>query len=264
MTISILSCRSAFVGLKLLSGCFLLCLLVSMLAAAQDENTTCIGADLGSYAELGFCLAPQVVVEAESVDEANYTSGKEVRASLLLNGSRAVLHLLYPCRAPQSLLDAAAMKSLLEAFDPSMTQAAYSNETLAVGGMPAFGGMVGDRIFVAYQPTNQTPVLAILDGNMDENTMVAFLQYLRITVKEGTSPLTAGYCPDTTETTAPAQVSTETAAASSAAADNQVATQTTPAEARKTAFETKKEKMAADAEAAKERLEAAKERMRGF
>jgi len=260
MTISILSCRSAPRGLKLLLGCFLLCLLVSMQAAAQDKNVTCTGADLGSYAELGFCLAPQVVVEAESMNEANYTSGKEVSASLLLNGSRAVLHLLYPCQAPQSLLDAAAMKSLVEAYDSAMAQASYSNETLAVGGKPAIGGMVGNQIFVAYQPTNQTPALVLLDGNMNEENMVAFLQYLRITLKEGTSPLTAGYCPDTTATTAPAQVSTESAANNASAG---LATQT-PAEARATALESKKEKMAADMEAAKEKLAEAKERMRGY
>jgi hypothetical protein len=261
MTISILSCRSAPRGLKMIFGCLLLCLLVSMQAAAQEKNVTCTGADLGSYAELGFCLSPQVVVEAESINEANYTSGKEVSASLLLNGSRVVLHLLYPCQAPQSLLDPASMKSLVEAYDSAMAKASYSNETLAVGGKPAIGGMVGSQIFVAYQPTNQTPALVLIDGNMNEENMVAFLQYLRITPKEGTSPLTAGYCPDTTATTAPAQVSTESSTATNVAAGPAAQT---PAEVREAAFEAKKEKMASDMEAAKEKLAAAKEKMRGF
>jgi hypothetical protein len=263
MTISILSCRSATLGLKLLFGFFLLCLLVSMQAAAQDKNVTCIGADMGSYAQLGFCLPPLVVVEPEAVNEGNYTSGKEVRASLLLNGSRVVLHLLYPCQAPQSLLDAASMKSLLKGYDSAMAQASYSNETLAVGGMPALGGMIGNQIFVAYQPTNQTPALVLMDGNTSEEILVDFLKNLRITLKEGTSPLTAGYCPDTTTPTAPAQINTQ-AAAENNAASSQVATQTTPAEARQAAFEANKEKMASDMEAAKEKLAAAKEKMRGF
>ena len=120
---------------------------------------------------------------------------------------------------------------------------------------------------MAISPTNQTPVLVQLDGNMDEENMVAFLQYLRITLKEGTSPLIAGYCPDTTATTttpaATAQVDTQTAAAN-ALANSQVATQTTPAETRAATFESKKEKMASDIEAAKEKLASAKEKMRGF
>ncbi len=66
-----------------------------------------------SYAELGFCLPPQVVVEPESVEEVNYTSGREVRASMLLNGSRVSLHLLYPCQAPQTKLEPEALKSLI-------------------------------------------------------------------------------------------------------------------------------------------------------
>ncbi|MHC1687542.1 MAG: hypothetical protein AB9879_07515 [Methanothrix sp.] len=271
MTMLNLSGRSANMGPKLLLSCLLLCLLMCGQAAAQDKNVTCIAANVPSdenaYAELAFCLAPQVSVEPEQSAVANYTSGREVRTSLLLNGSRAVVHLLYPCRAPQSMLDAAAMKSLLDAYDSAMASAVYSNETLAVGGMPAYGGMVGDQIFVAYQPTNQTPVLVQLDGNMDEENMVAFLQYLRITLKEGTSPLIAGYCPDTTATTttpaATAQVDTQTAAAN-ALANSQVATQTTPAETRAATFESKKEKMASDIEAAKEKLASAKEKMRGF
>ena len=271
MTMLNLSGRSANMGPKLLLSCLLLCLLMCGQAAAQDKNVTCIAANVPSdenaYAELAFCLAPQVSVEPEQSAVANYTSGREVRTSLLLNGSRAVVHLLYPCRAPQSMLDAAAMKSLLDAYDSAMASAVYSNETLAVGGMPAYGGMVGDQIFVAYQPTNQTPVLVQLDGNMDEENMVAFLQYLRITLKEGTSPLIAGYCPDTTATTttpaATTQVDTQTAAAN-ALANSQVATQTTPAETREATFESKKEKMASDIEAAKEKLASAKEKMRGF
>jgi len=273
MTILNLSGRSANLGPKLLLSCLLLCLLMSVQAAAQDKNVTCIAAsvpsDENAYAELAFCLPPQVSVEPEQSAVANYTSGREVRTSILLNGSRVVVHLLYPCQAPQSMLDAAAMKSLLDAYDSAMASAVYSNETLAVGGMPGYGGMVGDQIFVAYQPTNQTPALVQLDGNMNEENMVAFLQYLRITLKEGTSPLTAGYCPDTTATTttttpaAPAQVDTQTAAAN-ALADSQIGTQTTPAETREATFESKKEKMASDIEAAKEKLALAKEKMRGY
>lgn len=258
---TILSRRSGLIGLMLLLGCLQLNLMTAFPAAASDVKLVNTSAPLKDYAELGFTLPTNVAVETETLNEVNYTSGREVRASLLLNGSRVVVHLLYPCQAPQSMLDAAAMKSLLEAYNSDMAQASYSNETLAVGGMPAVGGMVGNQIFVAYQPTNQTPALVQLDSNMSDENLVAFLQYLRITVKEGASPLTAGYCPDSTATTAPAQVSTESTATNNVAAGPAAQT---PAEVREATFEAKKEKMAADMEAAKEKLAAAKEKMRGF
>jgi hypothetical protein len=252
MALAILSNRLVSPCLMMFLCCVLIGLLSSFPAAGDGVKLTNISAPLKDYAELGFALPANVDVETETLSEENYTSGRELMASLLLNGSRVTLHLLYPCQAPQTMLEPAAIKSLLEAYNPALAQANYSSELLSVGGMPAVGGMVQNQIFVAYQPTNQTPALVVMDGDIDEEIFVDFLQYLRITVNEGASLLTPGYCPDTT--TAPSQIDT--------AASGKVTT--TPAEARKTTFESNKAKMAADMQAAKEKLAAAKERMRGF
>ncbi len=264
MTIAILPCRSVPLGLKLLFICILLCLLAPWPVAAQESNATCTSADMGGYAELGFCLPQEVVVEPESVEEANYTAGREVQASLLLNGSRVGLHLLYPCQVPQAELEPAAMKSLLEAYDPAFMQANYSDSMLSVSSHPAQWGQIAsqNQIFVAYQPTNQTPALIMMDGSMSDELMVAFLENLRITPKEGVSPLSPGYCSDTTVN--PAEVNVENTPATENTAGGEVTEQTTPAEARQDRFMTSKEKMAADMEAAKEKLAEAKEKMMGY
>ncbi len=249
MTFKILSCRSISLGTAMLLGFILLGSLALLPVAAQDKNVTCIGADLGSYAELGFCLAPQVVVEPESVDEANYTAGREVRASMLLNGSRASIHLLYPCQPPQTILEPAALKSLIEAYEPLLAQANYSNELLSVGGMPALGAMTADQIIVAYQPTNQTPAIVVMDTGVSDEILVDFLEYLRITIKEGTTPLMPGYRPDTTIAAAEANVENN-------AASSQVAEQTSAAETKPSAIQAAKDKMAEDKMSAKEKMKA--------
>lgn len=254
MALAILSNRLVSPCLMMFLCCVLIGLLSSFPAAGDGVKLTNISAPLKDYAELGFALPANVDVETETLSEENYTSGRELMASLLLNGSRVTLHLLYPCQAPQTMLEPAAMRSLLEAYNPALAQANYSSELLSVGGMPAVGGMVQNQIFVAYQPTNQTPALVVMDGGIDEEILVDFLQYLRITVNEGASLLMPGYCPDTTK------VNSQASATSNAAAGGVA----TPAEARKTTFESNKEKMAADMQAAKEKLAAAKERMRGF
>jgi len=66
MTIAILPCRSVPLELKLLFISILLCLLAFLPAAAQEDNITCTSADLGGYAELGFCLPENVIVEPET------------------------------------------------------------------------------------------------------------------------------------------------------------------------------------------------------
>jgi len=260
MTIAILPCRSVPLGLKLLFISILLCLLASLPAAAQGDNVTCTSADMGSYAELGFCLPENVVVEPETLDEVNYTAGREVRASLLLNGSRVSLHLLYPCQAPQTELDLAAMRSLLEAYDPAMMQANYSDSNLSIGNRSALWGEVDSQIFVTYQPTNRTPALILMDGNMSDELMVGFLADLRITPKEGISPLMPGYCPDSTA--APAEVNVQGNPAAGAEASSQLTGETT-AESTQEKLMTSKEKMAADIQAAKERMAATKKAMMG-
>ncbi len=220
---------------------------------------------MDNYAELDFCLSPEVVAEAASaVEVENYSAGREVRASLLLNGSMVSLHLLYPCQAPQTELEPAAMKSLLEAYDPAFMQANYSDSMKSFRGLPALWGQMAsqNQIFVAYQPTNQTPALILMDGSISDELMAGFLSDLRIIPNEGSSPLSPGYCPDTTAV--PAETNVENTPAINNGTGSQVTEQTTPAEARQDKFMTSKEKMAADMEAAKEKLAEAKERMMGY
>ncbi len=257
MTTSIISCRLNPRGCWILLGCILCGLLTSLPAASQDENLTCTGAEMKSYADLVFCLPPAVEAAAASaVEEGNYTAGREVSAALLLNGSRVSLHLLYPCQAPAAELEPAAMKSLLEAFDPAMKQANYFDSLLSIGNRPAIGGQVADQIFAAYQPVNQTVALILMDVNMSQDLMVSFLSGLSITPKDGSSPLSAGYCQDTT--------AVSTASKETAPSDTKAASQLSPAEARAAQFEAAKAKMAADMEAARKKLEATKGSMMGF
>ena len=210
-----------------------------------------------SYADLVFCLPPAVEAAAASaVEEWNYTAGREVRAALLINGSRVSLHLLYPCQAPAAELEPAAMKSLLEAYDPAMKQANYFDSLLNIGSRPAIGGQVADQIFAAYQPANQTVALILMDVNMSQDLMVTFLSGLRITPKDGSSPLWPGYCQDTT--------AVSTAGKEKAPSVAGEVSQLSPAEARAAQFEAAKEKMAADMEAARKKLESARGSMMGF
>jgi len=222
--------RSVPLGKMLLFCCITLGLMTALSAAAAPEKDVCTGAEMGSYANLVFCLPPEVVVEPETMAEVNYTGGREVAASMLLNGSRVGLHLLYPCIAPQKELEPGGLKPFLEAYNPILAQAEYNE---SVPG-PALWGQIGNQIFIAYQPNNLTVALVLMDINMSEKMMTTFLGNLSIAVNEGVTPLTPGYCPDTTVAPAVAAVQNNTTPSlanetTSIAADNEV----TPAETRK-------------------------------
>jgi hypothetical protein len=103
--------------LRCLLFCFALCLLTTLPAAAQAESLTPFSADLDGYATLGFYVPTGATVEPESLEEANYTEGREVNAVLLINGSRVSLHLLYPCQAPASQLEPDALKTAVNTFN---------------------------------------------------------------------------------------------------------------------------------------------------
>ena len=152
-------------------------------------NNITIQADMMGYATLAFTMPKQIVVEAETVGVWNYTRGRGVWATMLLNGSRVSLALLYPWEPPQIVLGQGAMKSLLEDSYPDMIQATYSDASLSIGGRPAILGQLENQIFVAYQPTNENPVLIWVDRDMNEEIMADFLENLQINVNEGNSPL---------------------------------------------------------------------------
>ena len=105
MKFAILSGRSAPLGIVLFC-CIILGLLTVLPAAAQSDNLTRVTMPMSdktnNYAELAYILPTRVNVEADTLQVLNYTGGKEVKASILLNGSRVSLYLLYPCQPPQN------------------------------------------------------------------------------------------------------------------------------------------------------------------
>ena len=244
--------RSVPFGKMLLFCCITLGLMTALSAAAAPEKDVCTGAEMGSYAKLVFCLPPEVVVEPETMAEANYTGGSEVAASMLLDGNRVELHLLYPCQAPQKELKPADLKPYLEAFDPIMAQATYNESEQG----PALLGQLGNRNLIAYQPNNLTVALVLADINMSAKMMTTFLGNLSIAVNEGAAP--PSNCPDTTiATVAPAEATVQNNATTSLATDNQI----TPVETRKENIATGQEKMASSMAAAKAKLEEARKKM---
>jgi hypothetical protein len=176
--------RMVPLGKLLLFCCITLGILAALSAAADQKKDVCTGAEMGDYAKLVFCLPPEVTVEPETMAESNYTGGREVGASMMLDGKRVELHLLYPCEAPQKELDPAELKPYLEAFDPVMAQTVY-NESEAG---PALLGRLGNRNVIAYQPNNVTVALITTDVNMSASLMASFLGNLSISVNDGITP----------------------------------------------------------------------------
>ncbi|MDD1739841.1 MAG: hypothetical protein LUQ30_03205, partial [Methanothrix sp.] len=184
--------RGRFMPLgKMLLFCCIMAGLMAGFASAQENatnNNTCTGAELGIYANMAFCLPPEVLVEPETIGEANYSSGSEVAASMLLDGNRVELHLLYPCQPPQVELEAVDLKPYLEAYDPVFAQAIYNESVTS----PVLVGQLGNLKFVANQ-RNQTLFLVTADMNLSDAIWGAFLENLMISINEGVAP--ASNCP---------------------------------------------------------------------
>jgi hypothetical protein len=270
MKLAILSCRSAPLGVMLFC-CIILGLLTALPAASQSDNLTRItmpmSEKMNNYAELAYILPSRVNVEADTLQVYNYTGGREVKASILLNGSRVSLYLLYPCQPPQALLETGELKTLLASSDPAILKANYSDTLLAISGRPAIWGQMANQIFAAYQPTNQTAAVVVMDGGLPEETMADFLGNLSITPNEGVTPITPGYCPDTTvapvsavDNAPPAE---ETAAVANPASSTTEAATPTVAETAKNTALSAKEKQAADRAAALAKLDEARQKMKG-
>jgi hypothetical protein len=196
MKIAIMPCRSAPRGLKVFFGCLLLCLLACLPALAQDENVTWVGADLKDYAKLSFAVPKEFedMVEAESLSEGNYTEGRYVGASLLINEGRIYIYLLYPCQLPETWLDALGVISVIESFNAGLNQTIYSSTPLNVSDQPAIWGQFDNFALIAYQPSYQTVSVIFIDENVTEGALEYFPEYLQINVSESSSPLWPGYC----------------------------------------------------------------------
>ena len=229
---------------------------------------------MNNYAELAIILPSQVNVEADTLKVLNYTGGRSVRASILLNGSMVNIYLLYPCQPPQTLLEPGALKSMIIASNPSLMQANFSDQLIGIGGLPAIFGLTSTQVIAAYQPTNQTAALIFMDQALPKETMEDFLGNMTITPNEGITPLSPGYCPDTTVATAAstgAPVSEETTAApanetavANLAPSTPVAATPTVAEIVKGKTMSRNEKMAADRAAALAKLDEERQKMKGY
>jgi hypothetical protein len=244
--------------LRCLLFCFALCLLTTLPAAAQAESLTPFSADLDGYATLGFYVPTGATVEPESLEEANYTEGREVNAVLLINGSRVSLHLLYPCQAPASQLEPDALKTAVNTFNSGLNQTIYNPTPLNISDQSALWGQVGNQIVIAYQPSIQTIALVLIDESLDENTLEYLIGSLQITVNQGSTPLWPGYCPDTTEPEASAAESAGSTNEDIALASKMLEDRGPEVEAEPIVPESGKGRMSSDIEAAKEKLEAAK------
>ena len=247
--------RGRFMPLgKMLLFCCIMAGLMAGFASAQENatnNSTCTGAELGIYANMAFCLPPEVLVEPETIGEANYSSGSEVAASMLLDGNRVELHLLYPCQPPQVELEAVDLKPYLEAYDPVFAQAVFNESVTS----PVLVGQLGNLKFVANQ-RNQTLFLVTADMNLSDAIWGAFLENLMISINEGVAP--ASNCPGAASPETSSDASEEVAPQEPVQEDEtSIASPSEPAspETTEKTIATGKDKMAADMAAAKAKMD---------
>jgi hypothetical protein len=247
--------RGRFMPLgKMLLFCCIMAGLMAGFASAQENatnNNTCTGAELGIYANMAFCLPPEVLVEPETIGEANYSSGSEVAASMLLDGNRVELHLLYPCQPPQVELEAVDLKPYLEAYDPVFAQAIYNESVTS----PVLVGQLGNLKFVANQ-RNQTLFLVTADMNLSDVIWGAFLENLMISINEGVAP--ASNCPGAASPETSSDDIEEVAAQEPVQENGTaIASPSEPAtvETTEKTIATGKDKMAADMAAAKAKMD---------
>ena len=275
------TCWPAGIGL-LISLCIVLGLLAANPAAAQSDKYTNWTVPLGdseyTYAELAISLPSAVVVEPVDRKILNYTGGKDVKTSILLDGNAVDIFLLYPCQPLQAMLDAEGLKSMLASADKTILQANFNETELYIDDKPAIWGMLGTSIFAAYQPTYQTAALIVLDGDLDDNVMSDFLSFMKIIVDERITPIPPGYCSDVTAINETAAISANTTATPETSMDEapavdasasiepaQIAAVEDTAAVTQTASDpaqSRKEKAEADRAAAMAKLDEAKAAMR--
>ncbi|HSD57685.1 MAG TPA: hypothetical protein VLB04_05845 [Methanotrichaceae archaeon] len=252
--------------LKLLLGGFLLCLLTAMPATAESMDLTCQSADMAGYANVSFCLPAGVSVSQLDLAEANYTEGREVKALLLFDMSEVHLHLLYPCVIGAGMQES-DVRSQIEAFDPDIEAASYSDLPLSVNGQPAVWGQSGNWTFVAYQVADNALALIYFEEGLPEEILSSFLEALEIMVNQAVSPLWPGYCTQTSseQKAEPAVVYKNVSSYSNNDIDYDLQNSQGPdAEARMARFEATKERMMSEMEDTKERLEETKEKLDGY
>jgi hypothetical protein len=254
--------------MKLLLGCFLLCLLTALPAAAQGADLTCQTIDIAGYANASFCLPTGVSVVKEDLAEVNYTEGREVKAVLSFDTSEIYLHLLYPCIISAGMPES-EIKPHIEAYDPQIKDAGYGAQPITVEGRPAVWGNVGNWTFVAYQPADNAIMLMYLDDSLSEEVGSRFLESLEVSVNQAVTPLPPGYCarvnPGPTAEAYPAYRNISSYSKNDIDYDLVNNNYQKPvAEARMERFEATKEQMMSEMEDTKEKLDETKERLGGY
>lgn len=248
MILKTMSRRSKSLGKMLLFCCIMSGFLAALsgLALGVCQNAS-IETASNTYGQMIVCLPENITVEGESLPvEGNYAGGSEVALSILVDGNRVGLHLLYPCQAPEAELAPAELKPYLEGYNPTLAQAEY-NESITG---PALWGQIGNQMLIAYQPVNRTIALLLIDMNMSEILMTTFLGNLSILVNEGVAP--AGTCQDTTVAAAEEAAPSEPAVESNETAVTSANETTVENPAEKIA--TGREKMLADMAAAQAKM----------
>lgn len=172
-----IDCPAALCKLLLV---FSICL---MTASGQGIDPVCHNIRIGEYANMSFCLPPEVSANTGAVEEGNYSEGGDVISSLMLGGDSVRLHLIHPCSINADL-GPSEIRSFLNAFDPQTEQAIYSSTPLDISGRIAVWGELKNRTFAAYQPSNGTIALIIFDENLPYAVISSFLNSLQITIDE--------------------------------------------------------------------------------
>ncbi len=263
---------------KLLMICFGLWLCL-MTASGQGIGPACQRMNISDYANMSFCLPQDVSVTFGASAEGNYSQGRDVNASLLLNGSNVGLLLLYPCEIKADL-EPSGLRALAESFDPQLRMAAYSSTPLKISGNKAIWGELKNRTFAAYQPSNRTLAVIFFDEGLPYGTISSFLNSLQITVSESNSPRM--YCQQSNVTAQPAKNATTTQPAKNTTAITTTTTKIEPAdfpdnisrdilndtgfgqdtEAMMSRMDISQEALMAEQEATKARLEASEENLK--
>ncbi len=163
---------------------------------------------------------------------------------MLLDGNRVGLHLIYPCAGIQTKMSRTELKGFLNTYDSALAETKYNDSYPE----PDVWGMIGNQLVVGHQKNNQTVILVLMDMNISEPTKVDFLDNLSITLNESATPITPGYCTDTTAVASGNDVTEQSVAAeATTAADN--------------AAEGTEEKTAATSEKKTTGIEAAQDRL---
>ncbi|UEC42092.1 MAG: hypothetical protein METHAR1v1_330001 [Methanothrix sp.] len=191
--------RSGSGGLLILLGSLVLISFGGVLGSAQEEQEEEIvgyGFSLKEYAEVSFAIPAEFdeMVQAESLDEGNYSEGKYVVASLLFDDSRVFMLLLYPCGLTGEELDALGLVSALNGFNRAYEQATYSEDPINISGRQAYVGQLEDQLIMVYQPSDLTVSVIFIDEKINPEALDYFVPSLQITVNEAITPLYPEYC----------------------------------------------------------------------